>query len=114
MFGDPNLLTYTVLQVGCEAVQLLQNRQTGRILTVFEKTFYIASGEKLMCVGHSKIDASPLNASTTVAATVDWSMSGIKANQTVHFENKSIKIGNLFVFDTCVAYVVVALLFVIF
>ena len=101
MFGDPNILTYSVLQVGCEAVQLLtKNGEIGRILTVFENTFYVTSGEKLLCIGHSKLGASPLNASTTVEAGVDWSMCGIKENQKVRFGNKSIKIGNL-IFDAC-------------
>ncbi len=50
----------------------------GRVLALFQKSFYVETPRGLACIGHQGMPAGPLNVSTSAPATTNWRASGLR------------------------------------
>ena len=88
---------------GCVASRVLRNGAAGRVLAVFEATFYVELGVALAgglaCVGGAGLAAAPLNLITTAPEATNWRASGVRLNAAATVSANTLLVGERFAFD---------------
>jgi hypothetical protein len=83
---------------GCVASRILDNARRGRVVALFDSSFYIETEDGFVCVGNQSLSPCPLNLVTTAPPGTNWSASGMRLDQNVNISNKAINVGNRFTF----------------
>jgi hypothetical protein len=70
---------FAVTLLGGAARRALTERRAGRVLAVFQRSFYVESAAGgLACLGHRRIGAGPLNGLVALPERWDWAASGLR------------------------------------
>lgn len=88
-----------VSRIGRLAARILDRNAEGRVLAVFNSSFYVEMPDGLVCIGHERIGDSPLNLLVLTPRNMDWQASGIRRDARLINSTGTIRIGNRFLFD---------------
>jgi hypothetical protein len=83
---------------GSVASRILDNVRRGRVVALFDSSFYIETEDGLVCVGNQNLAPCPLNLVTTAPPGTNWPASGMQLEQNVNISSKAINVGNRFTF----------------
>lgn len=85
--------------VGAVASRNLFAGARGRVLAVFDSSFYVAFGAGLVCVGGAGLAAGPLNLIISAPSGTNWRASGLRVDDRVSMVNCVLSVGRRFRFD---------------
>ncbi|MDJ0958342.1 MAG: DUF2877 domain-containing protein [Arenicellales bacterium] len=90
------LVPFDLRAVNCGqfAHELLQDGRNGRIAAVFEKAFYIRSGDGVACIGTSALLSSPISVSIDTCRMTDWRPSELRVGVPWHVSDSNIVFGH--------------------
>ena len=80
---------------GLLAHRLLQERKNGRVAAVFERTFYVRSGDEIACIGTAALPSSPINVATDIYRNTDWRASGLRVGVPWQVSDSAIVFGSI-------------------
>ena len=95
----PERFMFSVLQRGSLAARILQNGATGRVLAVFDSSFYVDLADGIACIGGANLTASPLTLISTAPETTNWRVSGVRENDRASVWSDTLNIGARFGFE---------------
>ena len=78
---------------GLLAHRFLHEGKHGRVAAVFEKTFYVRSGDKVACVGSAALPSSPINVATDMCRNTDWRNNGLRVGVPWRVSDSAIVFG---------------------
>ena len=79
---------------GLLAHKMLQEGRNGRVAAVFEKTFYIRSGDGAACIGSTALISSPITVATDTCPTTDWRAGAMQVDIPWRISNSTIVFGH--------------------
>ena len=88
-----------VLRLGGHAERALAEGARGRVIAVFDRSFYVALDGRLACIGARDLGDGPLNVVSGAPRGTEWPASGVRTNDRVAIANRSVRIGAQFTFD---------------
>ena len=91
--------TFAASLVGAVASRNLSANTQGRVLAVFDNSFYVAFSAGLVCVGAAGLAAGPLNLITATPLGTSWRASGLRVDDRVSVANRVLSVGRRFRFD---------------
>lgn len=87
---------FPVSSIGPLARRHIESHSDGRVVAVFDGSFYIATRTGLVCVARAELGASPLN--ILVNARGSWKATGVRVGAKVHFSEQTFRVANRFSF----------------
>ena len=84
---------------GVAAAPLFQMRGQGSVVAVFDNSFYIDMGGRLVCIVDDDLPASPLNICISWPRSLSWLACGLKCGDRVSVAGRSILVGQSFQFN---------------
>jgi hypothetical protein len=85
--------------VGGVASRALSTGARGRVLAVFDNSFYVVLEAGLVCVGGASLAAGPLNLVTAAPVGTNWRVSGLRVDDRVSVVNRVLRVGPRFRFN---------------
>ncbi|MDP6884923.1 MAG: DUF2877 domain-containing protein [Rhodospirillales bacterium] len=70
----------------------------GRVMALFESSFYVETQAGLACIGNEDLEPSSLNLVTLAPAGTNWSASGLRLDDRVSVGRDCVGVGNRFSF----------------
>lgn len=98
LFDHTDRFQLPIQLAGSVASRILDNARRGRIVALFDSSFYIKTEDGFVCVGNQNLAPCPLNLVTTAPPATNWRASGMQLDQNVNISNKAINVGNRFTF----------------
>ena len=98
MLEQAERFEFAVSSLGCLAARHLSEGVSGRVLAVFDSSFYVETGAGLACIGHRGLPAGPLNLASTASAGTSWIASGLRPDMRVAIANLVLWVGPRFAF----------------
>jgi len=89
---------FPVQLCGGAAARILRASSKGRVVALFESSFYVQTRAGLFCIGNESLEASPLTLVTTAPPGTHWPASGLRLNAGVRICANRIGVGNRFAF----------------
>lgn len=89
---------FTVQRCGATVWPLFQGQGDGRVVAVFDSSFYVEIDGHYACIGTEALDAAPLNLTTSAPGATDWRASGLCINAKVGVSDHTIRVGRRFHF----------------
>ena len=93
--GDHRL---AVRRLGGHAERVLAGGARGRVIAVFDRSFYVELGGRLACFGARDLSDGPVNVVSGAPRGTDWAASGVRTGDGVAVSCRSIRVGPRFVF----------------
>lgn len=94
MARRPPVATATIC--GSIARRLLHDGGNGRVVAVFERSFYIQSDDGVACIGNESLPPCPLNVITDACRDGDWRVAGLRAGTPWTISASTIRAGHAF------------------
>jgi hypothetical protein len=97
--GGFEFFGYEASMVGTIASQALCTNGIGRVIAVFDRSFYVELDTGLVCVGGVDLPIGPLNIITTAPTNMNWRASGVRVDDRAFLFEGHLRIGRRFRFD---------------
>ncbi|MFP6871300.1 MAG: DUF2877 domain-containing protein [Nitrospinota bacterium] len=81
------------LAAGAVGVDGTDGAAAGRVLAVFQRSFYLEMAGGLVCIGPAAIGAGPMNAECALPGDWDWEASGLRPGDRAWLRGGSIRAG---------------------
>ena len=89
----------TVARVGSVALRTLKEAQSGRVVSVFERSFYVDFCGRLVCFGGADIGIGPLNALSPAPSAMDRHSIELRVDDPVTIDGTTVWIRDCRVLD---------------
>ena len=89
-----------VIQGGSQALDILKANGAGRVVSLFERSFYIAFDQSWLCLGANSLPMGPLNVRSSAPKNVNWESYGLHIDDPVLSVAGGIRIGQALEFGT--------------
>ena len=83
-----------VTHCGLLAHRLLQEGRNGRVAAVFDKTFYVRSGNGVACIGTTALLSGPFTVATDTCCDTDWRARVLRVGVPWQVSNSTIYFGH--------------------
>ncbi len=87
-----DLACYPVRTIGHAIPGTLREDADGRIEAVFESTFYVLSGNGLICIGREEFECGPINCAASIPKHIDWRSRGLQRHSRARVSPHKIEI----------------------
>ncbi len=87
-----------VRRLGGHARRALADGARGRVIAVFDRSFYVALDGRLACIGARDLGDGPLNVVCGAPRDADWAASGVRTGDRVAVAHRSVRVGPRIVF----------------
>jgi len=98
LFDHAGRFQLPIRLAGSAASRILNNARHGRVVALFDSSFYVETEDGFICVGNRNLEPCPLNLVTRAPSGMNWSASGMQLGQNVNISTNAINIGNRFTF----------------
>lgn len=95
----PERFRFSVLQRGSLSARILRNGAAGRVLAVFDSSFYVDLPRGIACIASAGLAVSPLTLISAAPETTNWRASGVRQDDRVSVSNDLLTVGARFAFD---------------
>ena len=89
----------SVISIGSEAAKITDKYKHGRVLAVFDRSFYVQCDQKVICIGVASLGRGPLQ--ILIASTRDVLPFMILSGRSIRFDVHSPQDGGGFIFNRC-------------
>lgn len=93
MSNIPSTESFNVCVLGSVAKVMLSSHDRGEVLAVFRRTFYVAFGTDVVCIGAAGLGAGPLNALCPLPDDLHWPDTGLGQKDEVICANATVLVG---------------------